>query len=95
MRPDLEKLKTIKQFRQPTNVTEVKSLMGLANQLTNCNPDIAYMGMALRALTQKGMAWQWTDLREEDFRQMKQLLSSSVIVKPFDQQLVCFHFRTE
>ena len=50
-RPDPEKLKVIKPFPRPSNVTEVKSFMGLANRLTNCNLDIAHMGKSLRALT--------------------------------------------
>ena len=54
VRPDPEKLKAIKQFPQPTNVTEVKSFMGLANQLTNCNPDIAHMGTSLMGSHTKG-----------------------------------------
>ena len=81
------KLRYLRALMGLNALSEVKSFMELANQVTNCNPDIAHMGTSLGALTQKGMAWQWTYLQEVDFRRMKQLLSLSVIVKPFDQQL--------
>ena len=44
VKPDPKKLKPIKEFPQPANVTEIKSFMGLANQ-TYFNLDIAHMGM--------------------------------------------------
>ena len=47
IQPNPDKLRAIRNFPRPTNFTEVKSFMGLANQLTNCNPDIAHVGASL------------------------------------------------
>ena len=84
VKPDPEKLKAIKEIPRPTNVTEIKSFMGLANQLTNCNPDIAHMGTLLRALTQTGVAWQWTPDAERERR--RQPASTLRFQKPLCQQ---------
>ena len=45
------------------------------------------MGASLCVLTQKEVASRWTVVQEKDFQRMKQLSSSSIAVKPFDQQL--------
>ena len=51
---DPEHLRAIKEFRAPTNIKEVRSFLGLANQLGSFHPDLSHMTSKLRGILKKG-----------------------------------------
>ena len=87
IRPDPEKLRAITDFPVPTNPSEVRSFLGLANQLAFFVPDIARLSSSIRALLKKGVAYQWLPAQQIDFDAIKAILTSDLCVRPFDINL--------
>ena len=90
VKADPDKVSAIRDFPTPTNITEVRSFLGLAQQLGLFAPDLAQLTVNIRALLKKGTSFQWLDAHDHEFTQTKNALCSDVVVKPFNP-----HFRTE
>ena len=52
-KPYPEKVATIKDFPEPTNLTDLHSFMGLANQFANFAPDMKHAMIPLKGLRRK------------------------------------------
>ena len=87
VKPDLEKVNGLKNFPQPTNVSEMRSFLGLVNQLCHFVPDMAHMTVHLRALLKKKNAFVWTQSQQEEFEKLKTVMCSDLVVKPFNPKL--------
>ena len=87
VQPDPEKIKAISEFPAPTDLTSLRSFLGLANQLGQFVPDMAHMTEPLRTLMKKDVAFVWLPDHQLAFDQIKKLLSSQMIVKFFDKNL--------
>ena len=85
--PDPEKISALTCFPAPTNITELRSFLGLANQLGGFVKDLAQTTDPLRQLLKKGVSYQWTPDLDEAFESAKQLLSSPSLVHFFDPSL--------
>lgn len=85
--PDPNRLKAISEFPRPKDISELRGFLGLANQLGNFVPDLAHMSEILRQLLKKNNAYLWLDEHEQAFQEMKRLLTSPAIVKPFKPNL--------
>ena len=85
--PDQEKLAAIRHFPTPKNVTDLKSFLGLANQLGHFVPDLAQSTLHLRQLLKKDMSFLWLPIHTEEFARARELLCSLGVVKPFDPSL--------
>ena len=48
-------------------------------------PDLAHMNSPLRPLMKRDAAWTWLQGHEEAFMKTKELLTSTSLVKPFDE----------
>ncbi len=87
IRPDDEKLKSIRNFPVPTNISELRSFLGLANQLGNFLPDLAQASSTIRTLLKKDMAWNWLPEHQKEFDHVKTLLTSNPVVAHFNPEL--------
>jgi hypothetical protein len=76
VRPDPEKVQAIKEFPPPKDATGVRSFLGLANQLGAFLPDLAHATVLMRQLIKKGVAFQWLEMHEEEFKKAKDILTS-------------------
>ena len=85
--PDPNLTIAIKDFPQPTNISELRSFMGLANQLASFLPDLAQNTSKIRKLLSPKNAFLWLPEHETEFQTTKQILCGKMIVKPFDQNL--------
>ena len=83
IRPGDSKYRAIADFPTPENVSQLRSFLGLANQLTAFVPDLTHMTVTLRPLLKKGTAWVWTEDRQE----VKLLLTTATTVQPFNPGL--------
>ena len=83
--PDPDRLRAISDFKSPGNITELRSFLGLANQLGGFHPDLAHMTANLRGLLKAGTAFQWLREHQDEFDQVKRLLTSPSIVSFFDR----------
>ena len=87
VRPNPKRVAAIASFKSPTDISEVRSFLGLVNQLGFFVPDLAHITTPLRSPLHKGIAFQWLDEQEAAFQKAKQVLTSDLIVKPFDTSL--------
>ena len=85
--PDPNMTESIAKFPAPTDKTELRSFLGLCNQLGFFVPDLAQMTAAMRTLLKKETAWLWTEDMQAEFESAKQALTSDLVVKPFDPEM--------
>ena len=55
IKPNPEKVECILNFPQPTSATDVRSFLGMANQLAFFLPDYSHMSVQMRKLTGTGV----------------------------------------
>ena len=84
---DPDKVKALASFPQPTSLTELRSFLGLANQLGNFVRDLATTSEPLRSLLRKDTLYKWTEDIEHAFNATKKLLTSPNVVSFFDPAL--------
>ena len=87
IKPDPEKVECIQNFPQPTSATDIRSFLGMANQLAFFLPDYSHMSVQMRKLTGKGVQWQWLPEHEEEFSKLKNVLAGKLVVQPYDPEL--------
>lgn len=90
LRPDPEKISAISNYPQPTNIKDVRRLLGLAGWYRRFIPDFASISAPITSLLKKTkMKFDWTDQAQQAFEQIKTRLSSSPVLanpdyeKPF------------
>ena len=57
IRADPEKISAIVKMKTPSNITELRRLLGMVNQLGKFSPNIAKITEPLRALLNKNCSW--------------------------------------
>jgi hypothetical protein len=87
IRPDPAKVASLRNFPTPKTVTDLKSFLGLANQLGSFLPDFAHSTVQMRLLLKKENAFVWLDVHDRELDLAKSLLCSAALVKPFDAAL--------
>ena len=50
-------------------------------------PDLAHNTPAIRSLLKKGNAFIWGDRQQQEFEEVKKMLTSKLLVRPFDPKL--------
>ena len=60
---DPHKIEAIKNAAAPSNASEVRSLLGMAQYVAKSIPIFASITAPLRALTRQDVLWQWDDLK--------------------------------
>ena len=87
VRPDPAKTAAISDFPRPQTTTDLRSFFGLVNQLGMFLPDLAQMSPHLRGLLKADSHWSWQPEHEEEFEEIKKVLTGPNVVKPFDPKL--------
>ena len=82
--PDNDKVAAITDFPTPKNIHELRSFLGLANQLGQFVPDLAHNTVKMRSLLKKDAAYVWLPFHEQEFQRVKRILTGDLIVKFFD-----------
>ena len=85
--PDPEKTKALSDFPTPKNLTELRSFLGLANQLAGFVENMAITTDPLRALLKKGTEFMWTEDQDNAFKQTKDILQKTTCLQFFDPTL--------
>ena len=68
---DPAKIEDVVNWKKPTNVTEVRSFLGLAGYYRRFVKDFSKIAGPLSSLTQKKVKFEWTDKVEKSFQEMK------------------------
>ena len=77
---DPEKTKSINQLQVPTNITEIKSLLGMTNFCNIFIPDYSTNTAPLRQLTKKDEPLWWGPQQQAGLDQLKELLTSAPVL---------------
>jgi hypothetical protein len=78
---DPEKIESIRAWSAPRNVTEVISFMGLVGYYKRFIVGFSKIAHPITSLQRKGKQFHWTEGCEESFQRLKQLLTSSPILR--------------
>lgn len=87
VKPDPSKVEAITKFRAPKDVTELRSFLGLANQLGHFIPDLTHSTKEIRKLLKKNTTFQWLPVHDDEFQRVKSILTCDLIMQPFDSSL--------
>ena len=84
--PAEDKVKAIQMAREPQNVGEVRSWLGLVNFVARYIPDLATVSEPLRQLTKKGAEFVFGDEQRKSFQELKSRLCSTKTLAYFDPE---------
>ena len=82
--PKEERLFAIKKFAAPSNITELRRFMGMAQQLSKFTTKLAEVSEPLRGLMSTKNAWLWTAEHQLAFEATKELLCSPQVLAIYD-----------
>lgn len=69
-----DKIKTIINTEPPTNINELRTFLGMANNYNKFIPNLASITAPLNKLLKKGVKYLWTDDCYRCFNEIKRLL---------------------
>ena len=84
-RPVQSKLDATIKLKHPENITELRSFVGMVNQLRQYMPDFHHSMSNLQKLMKKDAHYIWDDEKHADFDQIKEMLKSPLGLKPFNR----------
>ena len=85
--PNRKKIHAISNFKAPENVKELRSFLGMVNQLSQFSAEISTLAEPLRNLLKKGQEWNWSDDHEKSFIAVKEALSKPPVLAYYDPKL--------
>ena len=84
---DQKKIKAIQKFPQPKNLTDLRSFLGLANQLGCFCKELSTHTNQLRGLLSSKNYYNWNSDHTVAFEKIKDILCKSPILSHFDPKL--------
>ena len=87
LKPVPEKVAAVVGMREPTNVAELRALLGSVNYYQRLIPNLSSVLAPMYALLKKGAAWRWTAACRSSLEQVKAALTSGRVLMRFDQSL--------
>ncbi|RXN13010.1 GTPase IMAP family member 8-like protein [Labeo rohita] len=87
--PDPMKTAAIRNMTEPSNVSELRSFLGMVNQLGRFIPQLADKDKALRDLLSKKNCWIWGMEQAKAFQTLKDSLSSPPVLAIYDTNRDC------
>ena len=85
--PNGKKIKAIVNFKTPENLKELRSFLGMVNQLGQFSAEISKLAEPLRPLLKKGYEWTWSEEHEKSFSAVKEALSKPPVLGYYDPKL--------
>jgi hypothetical protein len=82
--PDPKKVQAVKDAVPPTNVSELRSFLGMTNYSSRFIPHYASITEPLRCLTCQSTDWKWDEEQQNGFDKLKNELSSQTVINYFD-----------
>ena len=79
-------MKAIQDAPAPTNVTELKSFLGMVNFYGKFLPNLSSTLEPLHELLRKGTRWVWRSRQQEAYDTAKALLQSSQVIVHYDPE---------
>lgn len=85
--PSKEKLSAIKHFKTPENISELRSFLGMVNQLGQFSPKMSGLAEPLRQLLKKNNEFIWSDDHSKAFIEIKDELTKPPTLAFYDPNL--------
>ena len=82
--PDPEKIEAIVNLPAPKNIREVRSFLGMVNQLSKFTEHLVNKTKPLRDLLSKKNSWTWGNAQESAFREIKECLILPPVLALYD-----------
>ena len=82
--PDPKKVSALKDMTPPENVSELRSLLGMATYSSRFIENFATICEPLRRLTRQDTDWKWESEQESAFEKLKSALSSDTVMTYFN-----------
>lgn len=82
---DEKKVKAIRDFLTPTTITDLRSFMGLVNQLGGFSAEVASAANPLRGLLKAKNQFKWLPDHSKAFENTKKALTSPPVLAMFDK----------
>ena len=77
---DPQKIEAVVKWERPTNVTEVRSFLGLAGYYRRFVEGFSKIAIPMTRLTRKNAKFQWDDDCEKSFQELKTCLTSAPVL---------------
>ena len=77
---DPAKVRAVSEWPVPTNITELRSFLGLCTYYRRFVKNFAELAAPLHRLTQKGQRYEWNASCEEAFQRLKRALTSTPVL---------------
>ena len=71
-------------MKTPQDQTELRRFLGMVNQLSKFQPQIAELSKPLRDLLSSKSHWLWSDAQQEAFTALKESLASTPTLAHYD-----------
>ena len=84
VKSDPAKTSAVREMAEPTNVSELRSFLGMVNQLGKFVPQLAEKDKPLRDLLSKKNHWIWGVDQVRAFKELKEELSSTPVLALYD-----------
>ena len=84
VQPNPSYLQGIRDFPAPRSVSELRSFLGMVNQLSSYHPGLAKNTGVLQALLRKNIAYLWLEEHQAAFEQLKADLLGTLALNHFD-----------
>ncbi|XP_016743239.1 uncharacterized mitochondrial protein AtMg00860-like [Gossypium hirsutum] len=80
---DPRKIKAVLDWKQPMNVSEIHSFLGLVGYYQRFVKGFSLIAVPLTKLLCKGVLFVWTNVQQESFEKLKTVLTeASVVIQP-------------
>ena len=77
---DPEKVEAVMSWERPKSIFEIRSFLGLARYYEGFIEDFSRLAALMTRLTRKGVKFEWDDLCEQAFLELKKRLTSTPIL---------------
>ena len=77
---DLEKVEAVMSWERPKSVFEIHNFLGLAGYYRRFIENFSQLSVPMKRLTQKEVKFEWNDLCERAFQELKRRLTSTPIL---------------
>ena len=85
IRPDESKTKAIKEVRQPTNLMELKSFLGIIIHYSKFIAKLSIIAKPPNELTKKNKRFEFDEKCRNSFKFFKEVLSNDKILVPYSR----------
>ena len=77
---DPKKVEAVMSWERPKSVFEIRSFLGLAGYYRQFIEDFSQLAAPITRLTRKGVNFEWDDMCEKAFQELKMRLTSALIL---------------